>query len=298
MSDTSAKPAPRKQKTAQALADLSAFVMSKQAQKATGVAGADVKVEATDGKKVDKNSVQPEKDQPFKEQKHNPDPVNPVKSAAETLGQEILSDLQKEAQKATGVAGADVKVEATDGKKVDKNSVQPEKDQPFKEQKHNPDPVNPVKAAELEAAAAKIASFELGRKLASVLLGTAPAPTVKKASAEDLVKEAARKDFEALIAKAAAELESREQAAAVKQAEAEGEFYADWQLKTAALDEAIELADKIAAENEALRSKLAAYEAFEAEIVEQAQAEKQASDRQALIADIVSALKGTPASHA
>ena len=156
-----------------------------------------------------------------------------VKLAA--LGQQLLdaiNQMSKEGTasdgKATSHPGGDTKVESVSKKteKTDKNKVGPEHNEPQKfEQKPNTEESNPTKAHKKAGSDAadeeldKEASYELGRQFARTFLAS------KTAADTTIYKEAGRRDFETLIATAAAELEQEEvkKGKNVKVAEAQDE---------------------------------------------------------------------------
>ena len=273
---------------------------------------------------TDKNAVGPEKlnDEQGYKQKPTDDKSEPLSSPKQAsdstadqinkLATEILSAIDgklsnkeaKEAQKGiTGKPCADTKVTSVSDatETTDKNDVGPEKlnkEQGY-EQKPTADKSEPLKSpkkAEEDAGlAAKVASYELGRQFCELLLNkTANVKQASEKQAEaDLIKEAGRRDFDTLIAQAAAELEQQQTAAAEqeKQAELQGAAAFDELYKQAQLEAVVE-------ENKALYAKLAEYQEFEkqamhkqAELDEAAKFEKMAN---LVFEKIKNELKSTP----
>jgi len=127
------------------------------------------------------------------------------------LGEELLkaiNELKKEgtAGTATGKPGADTHYTSVskEHEHVDKNKEgHPEHNpQEFKQEPAKDKP-NPTKKTAEELDLDKEASFELGRQFARAFLST-------KTAEDNVYKEAGRRDFEALIAEAAAELEQEQ----------------------------------------------------------------------------------------
>lgn len=248
-------------------------MVKKQAAEAqkniSGAPGADVKSVSVGDQheSYNKNSVGPENVPQSYSQKPSEDASEPLATAktANDLGTEILDIIRKQAEAADSVTGkpGDVKSESVgdDQEKVDKNAVKPENNKQDYSQKGSTDGSKPLanaKKAEVEELAAKVASYELGRQFCAALLKSAGEQF--EVSETTLMKEAGRRDFDAMIAQAAENLESEKQAE--KQAELAGASYFDEMLKQAALQEAL-------TENEKLTAKVAEYEAF----VKQAQTE-------------------------
>jgi len=134
--------------------------------------------------------------------------ANTKLAALATDLQNMLAELQKQANKptATGKPGADTHFTAVDAKHdtVNKNKQgRPEKNPQEVSQKPATDSSAPSKHAADEEIE-KLASFELGRQFAKAMWKTA------QDSAQDQVKTAGRRDFEQLIAQAAAELQQQE----------------------------------------------------------------------------------------
>lgn len=207
---------------------------------ATGVPGKDTNVESvsTEHDTVNQNAVGPENLKPQahgqkpqtdastpakkkKAEEEAPTATEEVKKAdaasgtnlsVEKLGKEIISLVQKFANNpvATGIPSHDPKWEAVSDKHdtVDQNAVKPETNPQGYHQKPAKDPAVPVavaKAAEDEKVDTdKVASYELGKLWAEMVL--------KKAQDEQLeqVKEAGRRDFEALITQAAEQMKQAE----------------------------------------------------------------------------------------
>jgi len=273
-------------------------MVKKQAEEAqrniSGAPGGDVKSVSvgSEHEGYNKNSVGPENVPQSYSQKPSEDSAEPLAKSktAENLGTEILDILRKQAEaqdSATGKPGA-VKSESVgdDQEKTDKNAVKPENNKQDYSQKASTDGSKPLatakKAAEVEELAAKVASYELGRQFCAALLKAASEESVDEVA---MRKEAGRRDFDAMIAQAAEELEnteSQEKQAFEKVAEAEeaGATYFDELLKQAALEEAL-------TENAQLSAKLAEYENF----FKQAEAEQYATQSQeklaASVADVV-----------
>lgn len=191
---------------------------------------------------------------------------------------EILDNLHKlvtkEAELAqtniSGVPGTDTGITSVSDKTetTDKNGVGPEKlnkDQGY-EQKDTKDKSEPLKGAKKaeDQDAVKTASYDIGRQFCAMLLQkTAEVKVSQEKQAEaELLKEAGRKDFDILIAQAAAELESQQanDLAQEKQAEAQGAAAFDELFKQAQFEAVVE-------ENNALKAKIAQYETKEKEIL-------------------------------
>jgi hypothetical protein len=255
-------------KHAEVLTQLHSLV-KKQAEEAqkniSGVPGETVKSESIreENETTDKNSVGPENNAQGMTQKPSEDASTPVSSAksAADLGAEILDLIRKEAEaqdKVTGVPGKDTNPEKTDEKheSTDKNDVGADKNKPQTtgEQKDSNDSSEPAKKAQetLDELANKTASYNLGREFCAALLKAASAQSEQDET--QIVKEAGRRDFELLIAQAAADLENEKTAATTQYAEAEAEAagaaYFEEVLKQAALQEAL-------LENDELKAKVA-----------------------------------------
>jgi hypothetical protein len=224
-------------------------------------------IEKAMGKPEAKNEIKVEEKKAEKTPHHLPDTASPAmakqeahteikqyagknKEASEKLaelGSQLLaaiSEMNKQATagEASGKPGHDTHYTSVskETEHVDKNKEgKPEHNpQEFKQEKSTDasDPTKTHKSAnELELD--KEASFELGRQFARAFLST------KVASETNIYKEAGRRDFEALIATAAAELE-KEEAMAKKQEAAEpakteqpehktASEYAEYQIKQA-----------------------------------------------------------------
>lgn len=260
-------------------------MVKKQAAEAqkniSGTPGEDVKSKSVseEHEHHDKNSVKPENNAQSYAQKPSEDSSEPVAEAktAEDIGAEILDIIRKQAEAQEGIKGEpgkDVKSESVgdDQEKVNKNEVKPENNEQKVEQKASTDESKPVataKKAEVEELAAKVASYELGRQFCAALMKTASEYSAPNEA--ELMKQAGRRDFDMLIAEAAENLENPEQQE--KQAEQAGAAYFEEVLKEAALQEAIQ-------ENQALKEKIASFEAyFQQEMAKQA-AENQAAAQQ------------------
>jgi hypothetical protein len=272
-------------------------MVKKQAAEAqkniSGTPGADVKsVSVSDHhESYNKNSVGPENVPQSYSQKPSEDSAEPLSTAktANDLGTEILDIIRKQAEAADSVTGkpGDVKSESVgdDQENVDKNAVKPENNKQNYSQKGSTDDSKPLanaKKAEVEELAAKVASYELGRQFCAALLKSAGEQFEVNETA--LMKEAGRRDFDAMIAQAAENLETEK--TAEKQAALAGASYFDEMLKQAALQEAL-------TENEKLAAKVAEYETF----VKQAQAEyaaqqavSTAQEQQVKLAESVAAI--------
>ena len=240
----------------------------------SGEPGKDTKVTSIseDTETTDQNNVGPDKlngEQGY-EQKPSSDPSEPVaaaKSASEIdkLASDILGAIQSKMAEAqtniSGEPGKDTKVTSiSEGtEKTDQNAVGPDKlngEQGY-EQKPSSDPSEPV-------ATAKTASYDLGLAFCDALFKRAAAIEAmqKQASEAELLKEAGRRDFDTIIAQAAAELEASQ--LSDKQAEALGAQEFDNLYKQAQFEAVLE-------QNQLLQQKLASFEALH----------KQAADEQA-----------------
>lgn len=244
---------------------------------------------------TDKNGVGADKqnsEQGYKQEdaKDKSEPVATAKSAEDNssainkLAADILSTIKTATEKAalaqTGITGkpcADTKVESVsdDTETTDKNAVgadKQNKEQGY-EQKDSKDKSKPVATAKSASATdlEKDASYKLGLIFTETLLKKASEiKTVKEKTAEDeMLKEAGRRDFDTLIAQAAAELEQQQtvEAEQEKQAEYQGAVAFDELLKQAQFEAVVE-------ENNTLRTKLAAYAEHERIV-------KEASDKAA-----------------
>jgi len=202
--------------------------------------------------------------------------ANTKLAALATDLQNMLAELQKQANKptATGKPGADTHFTAVDAKHdtVNKNKQgRPEKNPQEVSQKPATDSSAPSKHAADEEIE-KLASFELGRQFAKAMWKTA------QDSAQDQVKTAGRRDFEQLIAQAAAELQQQEaekQGAALfdelyaneKQAEEAGAQAFNELYKLAQYEYALNIAKQ---SEEQLNAKLAAEQQARAVVEKQA----------------------------
>lgn len=232
------------------------------------------------------------------------------------LGQEILEMVNKFASSsvkpvATGKPGKDTGYTSVSEKTehVNKNEVKPESNPQDFNQKASKDPAKPVasaKSAAEEAPSAeevnKIASFELGRQLAEVIFKQAQVNQLEQ------IKEAGRRDFEALIAQAAQELQtsevvekqaSEQEVMTEKQAEEQGAAAFQEMLKQAQIEYAVA---ELVKNNQELTAKLAALEKENAEFKKQASefvdakeklaerlAEEREAQKMAALADYVTA---------
>ena len=259
-------------KHAEVLSQLHSMV-KKQAEEAqkniSGGPGGDVKSVSVSGQheSTNKNSVGPENVAQGYHQKPSEDSAEPLSGSksASDLGAEILDIIRKQAGAQDSVTGKPgyVKSESVgdDQENVDKNSVKPENNKQDYSQKGSTDSSKPVasaKKAEVEELAAKVASYELGRQFCAALLKSASDRF--EPSQEELMKEAGRRDFDQLIAQAASELESTEEA------EKQGAAHFDEITKQAAFNQALE-------ENAQMQAKLAEYENYIKTAQEQYQAE-------------------------
>jgi hypothetical protein len=290
-------------KHAEVLTQLHSLV-KKQAEEAqkniSGVPCETVKSESIseENDHTNKNSVGPENNPQGVSQKPSEDSSAPVAEAktASDLGAQILELIRKEAsQEASGVPGEDTKPEKVDVKHetVDKNDVKAESNTPQTtgEQKPSTDESKPAEeaktaSAQVEELASKVASYELGRQFCAALLKAAS----HDSSADEtlLMKEAGRRDFEALIAQAASELEQSapDEQESIKQAEAAGAAYFEEVLKQAALDEAV-------SENEQLKVKVAELSTVVESVNSKEAQEKQAQEeaaKQVKLAEAVAAI--------
>lgn len=230
---------------------------------------------------TDKSNVGPEglNDKQKHEQKDSTDKSEPAAAAKtasniDKLANEILNTISnKLAENAqTNISGtplADTKATAVSEstESTNKNEVGPEKlngKQQY-DQKPSSDDCAPAKQA--EELAVKLASYEMGRNYCDQLLKQA----AEEQQAFELMKEAGRRDFDTLIAQAAAELEQQEKTAALqKQAEAEQQYELAKQAELQgayAFDELYKQAqyDAVVEQNQQLTEKLAAYEAYVAQ---------------------------------
>lgn len=282
-------------------------MVKKQAAEAqkniSGAPGEDVKSQSIsdENENVNKNSVGPENVAQGYHQKPSEDAAEPCSAkSAETIGEEILDIIRKQADAQEGIKGepcCDVKSESIsdDKENVDKNAVKPENNTPQEaEQKPSSDKSEPVATAkkaeedtksEVEELAAKVASYELGRQFCAALLKSASEYSAP--SEAELMKEAGRRDFDLMISEAAESLQQTEGEVSEKQAEEAGAEYFDTVLKEAALEEAIK-------ENKELKEKVAQLEAFQKEeqaklaAAKQAEAQAEAQSKLAsAVADIV-----------
>jgi hypothetical protein len=240
----------------------------------------------------DKNSVGPENVPQGYHQKPSDDPSEPLAKAktASDLGTEILDIIRKQAEaqdSATGKPG-DVKSESVgdDQENVDKNAVKPENNKQNYEQKASTDSSKPLasaKKAEVEDLAAKVASYDLGRQFAAAIMKQAS--ETFDVNEFEMLKQAGRRDCDAMIAQAAEALQTND--SQEKQAEEAGAAYFDEVIKQAALAEALQ-------ENEELQAKVAQYEEFIKQAQEAQAAQMSAEQAQAqqvklaeAVADIV-----------
>lgn len=256
-------------KHAQVLDQLHSMVKKQAADAQKNISGAPGEVKAVsvgdEHENYNKNSVGPENVPQSYSQKPSEDSSEPLSGSktAGDLGAEILDIIRKQGEaqdSATGKPGA-VKSESVDHETVDKNAVKPENNKQDYSQKPSSDASKPLasaKKAEVEELAAKVASYELGRQFCAALLKSAGEQF--EVNETQMMKAAGRRDFDAMIAQAAENLENEK--GSEKQAEVAGAAYFDEILKQAALQEAVE-------ENEKLAAKVAQYEEF----IKQAQSE-------------------------
>lgn len=270
-------------------------LISKEAELAqtnvSGVPGTDTKVtsisESTET--TDKNNVGPEKlnDEQGYKQKPSDDGSEPLagaKSASDNtsadqinkLASDILATINnklaadKEAALAqtniTGKPLADTAATSVSDatETTDKNNVGPEKlnkEQGY-EQKDTTDKSEPLKGAKKaeDEDAVKFASYELGRNFCEAFMAKVAAAKQASQQELELQKQAGRRDFDTLIAQAAAELEQQQASNAEQEkiAEAQGAAAFDELYKQAQFEAVVE-------ENNLLRAKLAEYEAKEQE---------------------------------
>lgn len=239
-------------------------------------------------------------EEPVKEAAAAPAPV-----AAETsnvklaeLGSQLLKlieGMNKEAEKpeASGVPGKDTHYVSVSEKTehVDKNKQgKPEKNPQDFSQKPSGDKSEPAKAKKaadevIGEEAEKIASYEFGRSFFRELVKNAVA---QPAAPQPQVKTAGRRDFEQLIAQAAAELEQQQvekQAAdqAAVDAEAAGAAAFQQFYKQAQYEQALTVAQQTEA---ALNQKIASIEAEKVAAEKRAvEAEKVAAAKEAILAE-------------
>ena len=244
---------------------------------------------------TDKNNVGPDKlngEQKY-EQKPATDESEPVASAktagavdVEKLASDILASIQEKMTPKTaanaqtnisGKPGKDTEFQSVSDKTetTDKNSVGPDKlnnEQEY-EQKPSTDPSKPVATAKTAEELNKEASYKLGATFAEALIKRAALvkQAEEQAAQASMIKEAGRRDFEALIQQAALEIKTAQEREAQlsKQAEEQGAFMFEQMLKQAKLEAAQE-------EVKMLTAKLAEYAAFEKE----AQARYEAQQRE------------------
>ena len=210
------------QKHAQILDQLHSMV-KKQAEEAqkniSGAPGADVKAVSVgdEHESYNKNSIGPDNVPQGYHQKPSDDSSEPLAKAktANDLGAEILNIIRKQADAQDSASGqpGDVVSESVgdDKEKTNKNAVKPENNKQNYGQKGSSDSSEPLasaKKAEVEALAAKVASYDLGRQFCAALLKAASEDSYTEA---DLMKEAGRRDFDMLISQAAEELEYDEE---------------------------------------------------------------------------------------
>jgi hypothetical protein len=302
------------QKHAQILDQLHSMVkkQAEEAQKSiSGAPGEDVKSVSVgdEHERYSKNSVGPENVPQGYHQKPSDDSAEPLAKAktANDLGMEILDIIRKQADAQDSVTGAigDVKSESVgdDKEKTNKNAVKPENNKQNYDQKGSSDssePLTGAKKAEVEELAAKVASYELGRQFCAALLKAAGDDYSSNQDVE-LMKAAGRRDFDLMIAEAAADLEgvSDQEKQAAEEAGAEdfdsfltsseaekqaaeqaGATYFDDLLKQAALQEALE-------ENQALTAKVAEYESFFSNLQQQQEADEAQEKLASTVADTV-----------
>lgn len=283
-------------------------MVKKQAEDAqkniSGAPGGDVRSVSVgdEHESHNKNSVGPENVAQGYHQKPSDDGSEPLAKAktANDLGAEILDLIRKQANAQDSVSGkpGDVRSESVgdDKEKTDKNSIKPENNKQDYSQKGSSDEAEPLtgaKKAQVEELAAKVASYELGRQFCAALLKAAgddysedyEEDFQKEAEAAEeleMFKEAGRRDFDLLIAEAAEDLQHVEKEAAEQEeyekqaAEQAGAEYFDEVLKQAALQEALET-------NEQLAAKVAEYENFFLQV----EAEKTAQEVQEKLASSV-----------
>jgi colicin import membrane protein len=206
----------------------------------------------------------------------------------------LIEGMSKEAEKpeASGVPGKDTHYTSVSEKTehVDKNKQgKPEKNPQDFSQKPSGDKSEPAKAKKaadevIGEEAEKIASYEFGRSFFRELVKNA----VAQPAPQPQVKTAGRRDFEQLIAQAAAELEQQQvekQAAEQAAAEAEAAGAAAFQqfYKQAQYEQALTVAQQTEA---ALNQKIAAIEAEKTAAEKRAaEAEKLAAAKEAILAE-------------
>lgn len=296
-------------------------MVKKQAAEAqkniSGAPGADVKAKSVgdEHESHNKNSIGPENVAQGYSQKPSDDPSEPMAKSktATDLGAEILDIIRKQAEAQDSVTGkpGDVVSESVgdEHESHDKNSVKPESNKQNYKQKGSTDKSKPLasaKQASVDELASKVASYNLGREFCAALLKTASS---QQGDDElSLLKEAGRRDFDAMIAQAAENLNAEEEQ--IKQAELLGAQEFDnlnYQVKQAQLqgssdfDELVKSAQQQAVqeENQALRVKLAEYESlikqaqkeYQAEVYNTVAQEQQAKLAQDVAAKVLNTLK-------
>lgn len=282
----------------------------------SGVPGSDTSFTSVSesNETTDQNSIGPEKlnDKQKYEQKPATDEAEPLagaKTASEAqidkLANSILESIQsklqpqpteKEAAEAqtniSGKPGKDTNFESVADKNetTDQNAVGPEKlnDKQKHSQKPATDSATPLANAKTAEELNKEASYRLGAQFCEALVKRAS--LIKQAEAHrqqvEMVKEAGRRDFEALIQQAALEIKQAEdsRALAAKQAEEYGAAQFDAMLKQAQLEALQE-------ENRQLKIKVAEYVSFEKEAQAQFEAAQRKEEHTKLAHSIIEELK-------
>lgn len=257
---------------------------------------------------TDKNSVGPEKlndEQGYKQEaaKDESEPLKGAKQAEDNsdainkMASDILSAINTKlaAQAQTNISGSPLKdtkatsvsdeTETTDKNGVGADKLNSEQGHEQKDSKDSSEPLKGAKKAEDQDVdtAVKVASYDLGRQLCEVLLQkTAEARKSQEKVAEvEMLKEAGRRDFDTLIAQAAAELETQQTSAVEqeKQAEVSGAAAFDELYKQAQIEALVEQVT-------ALQAKVAEYEEKEKLVLAKEAAAKE-EERFAKLAELV-----------
>ena len=209
--------------------------------------------------------------------------INTKLSADKTaeLAQTNISGVPCKDTKVTSVSDS---TETTDKNGVGADKLNKEQGYEQKDTTDKSEPLKGAKKASVNDEAIKVASYDLGRQFCELLLNKSAAAkqtNVKIAEDNELKKEAGRRDFDTLIAQAAAELEQQQVASAEldKQAELQGAATFDEMYKQAQFESVVE-------ENQLLRNKLAEYQAFERAAL-QKQAELREEQKFAKMAELV-----------
>lgn len=300
-------------KTASVIRDLHALVDKEAALAQTDISGkpgVDTKITSVsdETETTDKNSVGPDKlnDKQKYEQKPATDPSTPLASVKTSedlskLGESILDSINskiKEADAQTNISGkpgADTNITSVsdETETTDKNSVGPDKlnDKQKYEQKPATDASTPVANAKKAADA----SYTLGAQFCEALIKRAS--EIKYAeeivNRHEMMKQAGRRDFEAIIANATEQLKQAaiNEEVILHKAASAGAAAFDALYKQAEFEAVVE-------ENKVLRSKLAEYSLLEkeaeAKFSEQREQEKFAHIAAAITESIKRELSAAP----